>query len=200
MAAGRPPNQQAVWRETMMAPTARPSDGGSGEGDQRPTNRTALAVAESICGTLNWFASARLLGSRSHLRCTASAVGSGRVLPLLQRDAHAPVLGQGCADLARDRGGWLHSRQFGPWWITSPIRADLICDRHRNDPVAIRFVVSICDCLWRPCTFDRMVVAVATYARPLRIDNTEYRQRSRPLKSRRRLFSPLRRAARDRPK
>ena len=32
------------------------------------------------------------------------------------------VLGQGCADLARDRGGWPHNQPPGPWWIASPVR------------------------------------------------------------------------------
>jgi transposase InsO family protein len=34
------------------------------------------------------------------------------------------------AGLARHPGRWSHSRLPGPWWIASPIRADLICDRH----------------------------------------------------------------------
>ena len=57
---------------------------------------------------------------------------SAAVIPrLLQRDAHTSILEQGCADLARDRGSWSHSRPPDPWWIASPIRADLICDRDR---------------------------------------------------------------------
>ena len=50
-------------------------------------------------------------------------------LLLLQRDAHTSILGQGCADLARDRGRWPDNRPADPGWIASPIRADLICDR-----------------------------------------------------------------------
>ena len=46
-------------------------------------------------------------------------------LLLLQRDAHTSILGQGCADLARDRGRWPDNRPADPGWIASPIRADM---------------------------------------------------------------------------
>ena len=39
-------------------PIFRPA--GSGDGDPRPTNLTALALAEPICRTPNWYVAARL--------------------------------------------------------------------------------------------------------------------------------------------
>ena len=43
-------------------------------------------------------------------------------------EAHTSILGQGCADLARDRGRWSHIQPSRSGWIAPPICADLICD------------------------------------------------------------------------
>ena len=69
---------------------------GSGDRDPRSTNLTTIALAEPIRGTSDRNASARLPGSRSYLRCAASAAGPDRVFPLLQSDTSAFVVGQGC--------------------------------------------------------------------------------------------------------
>jgi|SRR5271157_4800002 len=45
-------------------------------------------------------------------------------LAYYKREAHTPILGQGCADLARDQVRCPHNRPSGPW------RMDLSCDRH----------------------------------------------------------------------
>src|SRR4249920_366344 len=54
-------------------------------------------MAEPVCGTADWNAAARLPGSCSDLWGAASAAGSDRVFPLLQSDANAPLVGQGCS-------------------------------------------------------------------------------------------------------
>jgi hypothetical protein len=46
----------------------------SGDGDPRPTNLTAVAMADSVCRTTD-NAVARLSGSRPHLRCRILSIG-----------------------------------------------------------------------------------------------------------------------------
>ena len=80
-----------------LSDTRKPLSAGSGDGDPRPTDITAIALAEPICGTSDRNTPARLPGSRCHLRRAASASGPDRVFLLLQSDANAFVFVQGCA-------------------------------------------------------------------------------------------------------
>ena len=84
----------------------------------------------------------RLIGSirRECVSCCrvwrTAPLSRAAVIPeVLQRDAHAPILEQGCADPTRCRGRWSHTQPPRPGRIASPSCADLICDRHSRLPV-----------------------------------------------------------------
>src|SRR5262245_61420907 len=70
---------------------------GEKDGDTRPPDRTALALAKPICGTLDRNAPPRVLGSCLDLGRPAFAPNSDVICALLQRNPHAPGIGQGCA-------------------------------------------------------------------------------------------------------
>src|SRR6266545_3457242 len=71
-------------------------------------------------------ASARVPGSCSNLRRATSAADPGFVFVVLQSDAHALVIGQGCAATAscpRVRNHYCHANSVR---IASSLRADMI--------------------------------------------------------------------------
>ena len=105
---------------------------GSGDGDPRSTNLTALAVAEPICRTAYWNPAARLPGSRCHLRCTPSVAGSGRVFRLLQQDTYTPVVRKRHAARSSDPATWSHRHCADSVRPASLLRADMIFGRHRT--------------------------------------------------------------------
>ena len=126
--------------ETAPAYLVRDNDGAYGPvfkrrvramGIRDPTDITAIALAEPICGTSDRNTPARLPGSRCHLRRAASASGPDRVFLLLQSDANAFVVVQGCAARSIDpaRGSDCCCADFvGP---ASLLFADMIFRRDR---------------------------------------------------------------------
>ena len=120
--------------ETAPAYLVRDNDGAYGQVfrrrvramGMRPTDLTAITVAEPIRGTPDRNASARLPGSRCHLRRAASPADPGRIYRLLQSDADASVVEQGCAVRSRGPATGSHSRCADFVRAASLLRADMI--------------------------------------------------------------------------
>jgi hypothetical protein len=107
---------------------------GSRDGDPRPTDLTAITVAEPIRGTPDRNAPARLPGSRCHLRRAASPADPGRIYRLLQSDADASVVEQGCAVRSRGPATGSNSRCADFVRAASLLRADMIFGKDNRFP------------------------------------------------------------------
>src|SRR5262245_36767167 len=104
---------------------------GEKDGATRLPDRTALALAKPICGTLDRDASPRVLGSCLDLGRPAFAPNSDVICALLQRNPHAPGISQGraattcCPTMRKDRHNANSVR------IASSLCPDMIFGRDR---------------------------------------------------------------------
>jgi hypothetical protein len=134
----------------------------SRDGHSRPTNCTAIALAERLCRTPDWLDQAG--GTRSRRRAWRASPSARTAIlhGISQPGPHAFVAEQRRADSTRSSRRRSDLRKASSWWSASPIRSDLIYDRDslRKPQKRVRARYS-----FRHSRPDRGYSAHATYKR-----------------------------------
>src|SRR5260221_953710 len=109
----------------------------SRDGQSRPTNCTAIALAERLGRTPDWLDQAG--GTRSRRRAWRASPSARTAIlhGISQPGPHAFVAEQRRADSTRSSRRRSDLRKASSWWSASPIRSDLIYDRDREGIFAI---------------------------------------------------------------
>ena len=100
-------------------------------GHSRSADVAAFPMAKRICRTADRFDPTGMPRPRCRARRVPSSSCAAVVHEILQWRAHASILGEGCAVLARRRTGGADSLPPNSRRAAPPICPDLIFDRHR---------------------------------------------------------------------
>src|SRR5258708_12452557 len=104
----------------------------SRDGHSRPTNCTAIALAERLCRRPDWLDQAGGTRSRRRAWRASPSARTASLHGISQRGPHASVAEQRRADSTRSSRRRSDLRKASSWWSASPIRSDLIYDRHSH--------------------------------------------------------------------
>src|SRR5207247_4611959 len=107
---------------------------GEGYGHQISTDLACIAMAKRLCGTSDWRRAPRVPGPVADLWCGAPAASSRFVCGVLQSNAHALGVGQGCAPGTRGPAVRCHCRHPNLVRAAPPIRPDMIFGKDRGAP------------------------------------------------------------------
>jgi len=99
---------------------------GEGDGYQRSTYLSSIAVAEWLCGTSDRHIAPRVPGSSGHLRRDATAANCFCLCSVLQSSAYVLDIRERCALAASSPTICHHCRHSDLGWAASPIRSDMI--------------------------------------------------------------------------
>src|SRR4030095_5115474 len=104
--------------------------------NSRSSNVCTLALAERVCGATDRRDPPGMFGPYRGDRRAAPAPYPQMLHGVLQRGAHASIIGQGCAHLEGYPACRAHRSATCAWWTAPSVRADLICVRDSQTTLA----------------------------------------------------------------